>query len=66
MAVSESYLHRLQSDGVAVEEVAVLFEQVFSIACSPDTADGIVTRMQQALSAMIADGTQSTILARYR
>jgi len=66
MAVSESYLHRLQSDGVAVEEVAVLFEQVFSIACSPDTPDGIVTRMQQALSAMIADGTQSTILARYR
>ncbi|WP_340115471.1 transporter substrate-binding domain-containing protein [Pelagibius sp. 7325] len=66
MAVSESYLHRLQSDGVSVEEVAVLFEQVFSMACSPDTPDHTVRRMQQALSDMIADGTQSTILARYR
>jgi len=65
MAVSESFAHRLQDEGVPVEEVAVLYEQVFSIACSPETPDGIVKRMQTALTAMIADGTQAEILARY-
>ena len=65
MAVSESYVHRKQKEGVPVEEVAVLHEQVFSIACSLKTPDGIVARMQQALTAMIADGTQAEILARY-
>jgi polar amino acid transport system substrate-binding protein len=65
MAVSESFLHRLQDQGVAVEEVAVLYEQVFSIACSPETPDAIVKRMQKALTAMIDDGTQAEILARY-
>ncbi len=65
MAVSESYLHRLQSQGVPVEEVAVLYEQVFSVACSLDTPDSIVSRMQSALSEMIADGTQAEIHARY-
>jgi polar amino acid transport system substrate-binding protein len=65
MAVSESFAHRLQDEGVPVEEVAVLYEQVFSIACSPETPDGIVKRMQSALTAMIADGTQAEILARY-
>jgi polar amino acid transport system substrate-binding protein len=65
MAVSESFLHRLQDQGVAVEEVAVLYEQVFSIACSPETPASIVKRMQKALTAMIEDGTQADILARY-
>ena len=65
IAVSESFAHRLQDEGVPVEEVAVLYEQVFSIACSPETPDGIVKRMQSALTAMIADGTQAEILARY-
>ncbi|NIA67319.1 transporter substrate-binding domain-containing protein [Pelagibius litoralis] len=65
MAVSESYLHRLRDQGVPVEEVAVLFEQVFSVACSLDTPDDIVERMQSALSEMIADGTQAEIHARY-
>ncbi|MGF1631021.1 MAG: substrate-binding periplasmic protein [Kiloniellaceae bacterium] len=65
MAVSESFVHRLRDQGVPVEEVAVLYEQVFSIACSPQTPDSIVARMQQALSAIIADGTQAEILARY-
>jgi polar amino acid transport system substrate-binding protein len=65
IAVSESFAHRLQDEGVPVEEVAVLYEQVFSIACSPETPDGIIKRMQSALTAMIADGTQAEILARY-
>ena len=65
MAVSESFLHRLRKEGVPVEEVAVLYEQVFSIACSPKTPDAIVARMQDALTAMINDGTQAEIHARY-
>ncbi|WP_420348294.1 substrate-binding periplasmic protein [Pelagibius sp.] len=65
MAVSESYFHQLERQGVPVEEVAVLYEQVFSIACSPQTPDDIVVRMQAALSAMIEDGTQAEIHARY-
>lgn len=65
MAVSESYLHRLRKQGVPVEEVAVLYEQVFSVACSLSTPDSIVERMQSALSEMIADGTQAEIHARY-
>lgn len=66
MAVSESFFHRLQDKGVAVEDVAVLHEQVFSLACSLKTPDEIVARMQKALTAMIADGTQEEILARYQ
>jgi polar amino acid transport system substrate-binding protein len=65
MAVSESFLHRLQDQDVAVEEVAVLYEQVFSVACSLQTPDAVVARMQKALTAMIADGTQAEILTRY-
>ena len=65
MAVSESFLHRLRKQGVPVEEAAVLHEQVFSIACSPRTPDEVVARMQGALTAMIADGTQAEIHARY-
>lgn len=65
MAVSESFLHRLRKEGVPVEEVAVLHEQVFSIACSPETPDDIVARMQSALTDMINDGTQAEIHARY-
>jgi polar amino acid transport system substrate-binding protein len=65
MAVSESFLHRLQDQDVAVEEVAVLYEQVFSVACSLQTPDAVVARMQKALTAIIADGTQAEILARY-
>ena len=65
MAVSESFLHRLRKQGVPVEEVAVLFEQVFSIACSPETPDDIVAQMQSALTEMINDGTQAEIHARY-
>lgn len=66
MAVSESFFHRLRDEGVPVEEVAVLHEQVFSVACSLGTPDDVVARMQKALTAMIADGTQEEILARYR
>jgi polar amino acid transport system substrate-binding protein len=66
MAVSESYLRRKQSQGVPVEAVAVLHEQVFSIACSLQTPDSIVERMQSALTEMIADGTQAEILARHK
>lgn len=66
MAASESFVHRLQNEGVPIEDVAVLYEQVFSIACSPRTPDSIVARMQDALVGMISDGTQAEILARYR
>ncbi|HEY9549064.1 MAG TPA: transporter substrate-binding domain-containing protein [Kiloniellaceae bacterium] len=65
MAVSESFLRRLQGQAVPVEEVAVLYEQVFSVACSLQTPDAVVARMQKALTAMIADGTQAEIFARY-
>jgi hypothetical protein len=43
----------------------VLHEQVFSVACSLQTPDAIVARMQKALTAMIAEGTQAEIIARY-
>jgi len=65
MAVSESYAHRKQDEGIPIEEVAVLHEQVFSIACSPQTPDAIVARMQKALNAIIADGTQAKILEHF-
>jgi polar amino acid transport system substrate-binding protein len=65
MAVSESYFRRHRDQGVPVEEVAVLHEQVFSVACSLQTPNAVVARMQNALSAMIADGTQEGILDRY-
>ena len=65
IAVSESFLHRLQNRDVPVEEIAVLHEQVFSIACSLQTPDAIIARMQRALAAIVADGTQAEIIARY-
>lgn len=66
MAVSESYVHRKQNEGVPIEEVAVLHEQVFSIACSLATPDSIVERMQKALTSIIEDGTQTEIIGRYK
>jgi polar amino acid transport system substrate-binding protein len=66
MAVSESFFHRLRNEDVPVEEVAVLYEQIFSVACSLQTPDDIVARMQKALAEMIEDGTQAEILARYQ
>ncbi|MEQ8354936.1 MAG: transporter substrate-binding domain-containing protein [Kiloniellaceae bacterium] len=65
MAVSESFFRRKQLEGVPVEEVAVLYEQVFSIACSLKTPDAIVARLQKALTAMIDDGSQAEILDRH-
>ncbi|MCK7614816.1 substrate-binding periplasmic protein [Roseibium sediminicola] len=65
MAVSEAFYNSLKKDGTDVDLAVVLSETVLSMACNPGTDAGNVKKMQDALKAMIDDGTQAKILAKY-
>jgi len=65
MAVSEAFYNSLKKDGKDVDLAVVLSETVLSMACNPATDAGNVKKMQDALKAMIDDGTQAKILAKY-
>lgn len=56
----------LQAQGLDVVPVASLATTVTGMACSLDTSDTIVQALQQSLNAIIQDGTQKEILARYQ
>lgn len=65
MPISEDYYAKLRREGVAIERVLLLSEQIFSLACNPSVADSDIARMQGALDALIADGTQGKIFEKY-
>lgn len=65
MPLSERYLERLIKEGQPIERVTMLSTQVLGIACQRDFPEDLRRRMQDALSALIADGTQKSIFLQY-
>jgi len=65
MPVSEKYYDKLKREGVHVETVLLLTEQVYSIACNKSVADQDIARMQTSLNRLIHDGTQDRLFRQY-
>lgn len=64
MPISEIYFEKLKLDQPLVR-VATLSSQSLGIACEKSFPEDIRTRMQQALDALITEGTQRAIFAKY-
>ncbi len=64
MPISEIYFEKLKVDQPLVR-VATLSSQSLGIACEKSFPEDLRARMQQALDALIADGTQRAIFAKY-
>lgn len=65
MAVPEPYFRELLEDGIPVVPALFLPALEVALACNPQTNLEHLSRMQQALDSMIADGTQRAIQMRY-
>lgn len=65
MPISEKYYDKLKREGVPIEATLVLAQDVYSIACNPGVPDETVKKMQSALDALIADGTQAKLFEKY-
>ena len=65
MPVSEKYYDKLKREGVHVETVLLLTEQIYSIACNKSVADQDIARMQTSLNRLIHDGTQDRLFRQY-
>jgi polar amino acid transport system substrate-binding protein len=65
MPLDEQHYIALEKAGEPIEVKFIFTEQTFSIACHPDFPEDLQLRMQTALDALIADGTQAKILASY-
>jgi len=65
MPISEKYYDKLKRDGVTVDNVLLLSEQVYSIACNKGVADDDIGRMQASLKRLIDDGTQDRLFHKY-
>lgn len=65
MPISQLYFQRLKSEQ-PVEKVLELTSQPMGIACQKEFPEDLLTRMQAALDALIADGTQKAIFAKYK
>jgi polar amino acid transport system substrate-binding protein len=65
MPIAEDYYVKLRRDGVAIEKVLVLSEQIYSLACNKAVPDDKIARMQASLDKMIADGTQAALFKKY-
>jgi len=65
MPISEKYYEKLKREGVEVENVLLLAEQVYSLACNKSVPDADITRMQAGLDRLIANGTQRDLFHKY-
>jgi polar amino acid transport system substrate-binding protein len=65
MPIAEDYFAKLRREGVGIERVLLLSEQIFSLACNKAVPDADIAKMQDALNALIADGKQKTIFKQY-
>jgi polar amino acid transport system substrate-binding protein len=65
MPISEFYFEKLKKEGDAIEKVTILSQQPLGIACQKDFPDDLLSRMQIALNALIANGTQTQIFLKY-
>jgi len=65
MPMAEDYYSKLRREGVTVERVLVLSEQIFSLACNKSVPDAEIGKMQTALGKLIEDGTQAALFRKY-
>ncbi len=65
MPISEFYFDKLKKEGHAVQKVTILSQQAMGIACQKDFPSDLQNRMQTALDALMADGTQKRIFLKY-
>jgi polar amino acid transport system substrate-binding protein len=65
MPLDEQHYVALEKAGEPIEVKFIFTQQTFSLACHPDFPEDLRLRMQAALDALIADGTQAKILASY-
>ena len=65
MPIAEDYYVKLRRDGVAIERVLVLSEQIYSLACNKAVPDEEIARMQASLDKLIADGTPARLFKKY-
>ncbi len=64
MPISESFYEKLKKEQ-PLEKVALLSSQPLGIACEKNFPPDLLVKMQDALSKMIADGTQRAIFQKY-
>lgn len=65
MPISEKYLAKLKREGVAVDSILLLTEQIYSIACNESVPDQHIARMQASLKKLIDNGTQHALFYKY-
>lgn len=65
MPISEFYFAKLKSQGTPLEKVTILSQQPMGIACQKNFPNDLLSRMQAALDALIANGTQQQIFEKY-
>lgn len=65
MMTSEKTFESMRDKGAALESALVLEGKQYGFACNLSTPDDIIARMQAELDALIADGTQDRIFAKY-
>jgi polar amino acid transport system substrate-binding protein len=65
VGVAEETMRAFQKRGARIETALVLSEDILSVACHPETDPAAVAAMRAALAAMIAEGVQTEIVARY-
>ncbi|MBZ5758682.1 MULTISPECIES: transporter substrate-binding domain-containing protein [Rhizobium] len=65
MPLSEPYMDKLIKEGKPLERVVLLSRQVIGIACHKDFPEDLRQKMQVALTALIADGTQKQLFEQY-
>lgn len=66
MAVPELYFLGLLEQGVPVVSALSLPSLQVALACNPNTDPAHITSLRAAMDDIIADGTQSAIIARYK
>ncbi|QFY60780.1 transporter substrate-binding domain-containing protein [Rhizobium grahamii] len=64
MPISEPYFEKIKAEQ-PLRRVALLASQAMGIACEKSFPEDLRAKMQDALSKLIADGTQKEIFARY-
>ncbi|HTO32735.1 MAG TPA: transporter substrate-binding domain-containing protein [Pararhizobium sp.] len=65
MMTSEKTFEMMRDQGTAVESALVLEGKLYGFACNLGMSDDVMARMQAALFALIADGTQDKLFVKY-
>lgn len=65
LPIAEEHYAKLRKEGIAVEQVLVISEQKYALACNKSVPDDMIRRLQASLDTLIADGSQVRIFEKY-